>query len=198
MRRVVDDKILLLVIYVDDILVLADEAEIERLNQAFVKEYQWITMEISSIHSYLGMQIQFHQGYAMINMSHFVDKLLQTCGEDDLTEFKCPATKKLFAVDEKATKLTEAERKAFHTNVAKLLYLTKRARPDILTAVSFLCTQVTRATVQDRLKLRRVLGYLKRTKQKTLQLNIGDYCGDYLLMWTQPLHRILMPNRRLV
>ena len=60
-------------------------------------------------------------------------------------------------------------------NVAKLLYLTKRARPDILTAVGFLCTRVTRATMQDKLKLRRVLGYLKRTKKKTLHLKIGDH-----------------------
>jgi hypothetical protein len=43
----------------------------------------------------------------------------------------------------------------------KLLYLAKRARPDILTVVMFLCMRVQNATVQDRSKLDRVLGYLK-------------------------------------
>ena len=44
MRKVVADKIFLLVIYVDDILILAEEEEIEHLHAAFVQEYQWITM----------------------------------------------------------------------------------------------------------------------------------------------------------
>mmetsp|Transcript_1494 Transcript_1494/g.2315 ORF Transcript_1494/g.2315 Transcript_1494/m.2315 type:complete len:129 (+) Transcript_1494:204-590(+) len=74
------------------------------------------------------------------DMSNFVQKLLLTCGEENLREFTSPAGKDLFAVTEQAVALTEQERKKFHTNVAKLLYLTKRARPDILTAVSFLCT----------------------------------------------------------
>lgn len=80
----------------------------------------------------------------------------------------------LVFVDDKASPLSEADRKLFHTSVAKLLYLSKRSRLDILTAVGFLCTRVTRATVQERLKLRRVLGYLKRTKKKTLHLKVGD------------------------
>jgi hypothetical protein len=52
----------------------------------------------------------------------------------------------------------------------KLLYLSKRARPDIMTAVSFLCTRVTKATAEDKSKLNRVLGYLQRTQQSTLVL----------------------------
>ena len=131
-------------------------------------------MEIDSVHSYLGMQIEFHKQHATINMTHFVEKLLQTSGEENLREFAYPATKDIFTVDTKAKALTEGERKQYHTNVAKLLYLSKRARPDILTAVGFLCTRVTCATIQDRVKLRRVLGYLKRTKEKVLNLKIGD------------------------
>mgnify|MGYP007038414176 CR=1 FL=1 len=57
--------------------------------------------------------------------------------------------KTLFAIDETAELLPEAERKVFHTAVARLLYLSKRARPDIMTVVAFLCTRVTRATTED-------------------------------------------------
>lgn len=39
MRKIVGDKVYLLVIYVDDILVLADEHEIERIRDAFVQYY---------------------------------------------------------------------------------------------------------------------------------------------------------------
>lgn len=66
--------------------------------------------------------------------------------------------------------MSEKSRKLFHTTTAKLLYLAKRARPDILTAVTFLCTRVQRATVEDMQKLERVLGYLKHTQDRVLML----------------------------
>ena len=43
-----------------------------------------------------------------------------------------------------------------------MLYITKRARPDIETAVAFLCTRVSKSTHADWLKLKRVLGFLKK------------------------------------
>ena len=133
-------KIFLLLIYADDILVLADEGEMERLRKAFVNEYKWITIDYGSIHSYLGMQIVFQDGYPIIDMTHFVDKLLLNCGDTEIVEFNCPATKNLFNIDEKAECLSEKDRTQFHRNMAKLLYLTKRARPDILTPVDFVYT----------------------------------------------------------
>jgi hypothetical protein len=54
--------------------------------------------------------------------------------------------------------------------MAKLLYISKRARPDILTIVMFLCTRVQYASKQDREKLERVLGYLKWTEEEVLVL----------------------------
>jgi hypothetical protein len=51
----------------------------------------------------------------------------------------------------------------FHSVTAKLLYVSKRARVDIQLAIAFLCTRVTRSTEQDRLKLARVLEFLKGT-----------------------------------
>jgi hypothetical protein len=48
--------------------------------------------------------------------------------------------------------------------VAKLLYLSRRARPDIIVTVSFLCTRVKEPMVGDRDKLFHLLGYLKRMK----------------------------------
>ena len=139
LRRIVEDKVYLLTIYVDDILVLADEEEVQRIRDAFVEEYQWITIDVSDSHSYLGMQLMLKEGTVVVDMSNFIDKLLLSCGEDNLREFPLPAGKELFNVSEKAVCLSESDRKKFHTNVAKLLYLTKRARPDILTAVGF-CT----------------------------------------------------------
>jgi hypothetical protein len=170
MRKIVGSKIFLLVIYVDDILVFANDEEMKNLKDAFIKEFQWITMEVGASHSYLGMQITMKDRRAIIDMSNFIEKLLDNCNEKELKKHSSPAGKDIFTVDEKASVLNEAERRSFHTSVAKLLYLSKRARPDILTATGFLCTRVTCATEQDRAKLRRLLGYLKATRKKKLHL----------------------------
>jgi hypothetical protein len=53
---------------------------------------------------------------------------------------------------------------------AKLLYLAKRARPDILTMVCFLNTRVQEATQDDRRRLYQVLGNLKGTANTCLKL----------------------------
>jgi hypothetical protein len=49
--------------------------------------------------------------------------------------------------------------------MAKLLYLAKRARPDILMVISFLCTRVKAPTEEDLTKLLHTLGYLQATQQ---------------------------------
>ena len=51
-------------------------------------------------------------------------------------------------------------REIFHSRVAKLLYLAKRCRPEILPSIIFLTGRVQCATEEDWGKLNRVLHYL--------------------------------------
>jgi hypothetical protein len=51
----------------------------------------------------------------------------------------------------------------FHHNTAKLLFLAKRARPDIQLAVAFLCTRVQHPDIDDYKKLGRLMKYLEAT-----------------------------------
>ena len=53
--------------------------------------------------------------------------------------------------------------KAFHSISAKLLYVSNRARLDLKLAIAFLCTRVSKSTIQDWVKLKRVLQYVKGT-----------------------------------
>jgi len=47
--------------------------------------------------------------------------------------------------------------------VARLLFLSKRARPDLQTAIAFLCTRVQSPDVDDNKKLGRVMRHLRET-----------------------------------
>jgi hypothetical protein len=62
----------------------------------------------------------------------------------------------------------------FHTRVAKLLYLAKRVRPDILVTTVFLTTRVLRPNEEDLSKLNRVIRYLRNTKHLGIVLEPGD------------------------
>jgi len=165
---IVGDIVYFLLIYVDDILLLAEQQEIERMKEVFLQHFTWITMEIAEKHSYLGMLISLRPGEVEIDMEFYVRKVLK--GYNNLLLANTPATKKLFEESTKRVVLTEEEKKKFHMTVARLLYLSKRARPDILTAVGFLCTRVKEPTVEDKQKLLRLLGYLQASVNKKLLL----------------------------
>ena len=89
---------------------------------------------------------------------------------NNIKQRAAPGNKSYFILDHDAAVLLEIQRKIFHTTTAKLVYLAKRARPDILTFTSFLCTHVKAPTEEDLQKLMHTLGYLCATQQTTLVL----------------------------
>jgi hypothetical protein len=61
----------------------------------------------------------------------------------------------------------------FHKYVAKILYLAKRARPELLTAVSYLATRVTKCDGDDVDKLIRLIRYIRGTRELGMILRPG-------------------------
>jgi len=166
-RKRVAGRIFVLLLYVDDILAQVDEKEAEHLRKHLMRKFGEVQFEVGSKLSYLGMQIDVRDEGTIVDMSFYVKKLL----EGTLVKGQSsPGNHNSFIVDEYVQRLEESERKYFHSTTAKLLYLAKRARPDILTVVIFLCTRVQDTTVQDRDKLDRVLGYLKWTEDYVMIL----------------------------
>jgi hypothetical protein len=113
------------------------------------------------------MEISIAERGVTVDMTFYTKKILE---EEDVVEMKSPCPRTMFIVESSVNLLDEETRKWFHTKTAKLLYLAKRARPDILTAVSFLCTRVQSATTEDAVKLARVLGYIKSTVDQVLYI----------------------------
>jgi hypothetical protein len=150
----------ILILYVDDILLFADDVEINRVEAFMKKEFQWITVIKNNTQSYLGMNITVEKNLVTVDMNYFTQQLLTEFTGDQT--YTAPAVKECFKT-EPSVMLDDDAKKRFHTTVAKLLYLSKRARPDILTAVSFLCTRVTKPMKSDLRKLSHVIGYLRGT-----------------------------------
>ena len=95
-------------------------------------------------HDYLGMEMDFLQpGSVRVKMERYVQEMVATFLDQSEVqkEVVSPAADNLFQVREE--KLLELERAdVFHTIVAKGLFVAKRARPDIMMTIAFLCTQV--------------------------------------------------------
>jgi len=68
-----------------------------------------------------------------------------------------PCGNNTLIISENVEKLTEENKKKWHSVVAKLLYVSKRTRPEILFGVNFLRTKVQELSVEDAVKLGRIM-----------------------------------------
>ena len=126
-------------------------------------------------HVYLGMNFDFTIDKSVrINMTKYVKEMLEDYPEQLKGKSKTPANEKLFRVNDSSTKLDREKAEVFHTFVAKGLFLSKRARPDIQTVIAFLCTRVQQPNVEDWYKLHRLMDYLKRTKNDCLVMTMDN------------------------
>ena len=90
------------------------------------------------------------------------------------TAHAIPATCAMFDTRESAPKLGQSNHDSFRSYVLKILYLSRRARPETLTAIVFLSTRVQCSDADDLAKLKRVLGYLYGCPDRGIALIIGD------------------------
>jgi hypothetical protein len=159
------------VIHVDDLKIsCADGRGVEDVIKELTRVYGKINAHREKVLDYLGMDFDYSvPGCVTISMPGMVDQIVE---EMEITEsIRTPAAMDLFHVDEDLPQLEAQKKEKFHSVVAKLLYMAKRARPDILTAVAFLTTRCTCPTAQDWNKLVRAVKYLKGTRDLGLKLS---------------------------
>jgi hypothetical protein len=93
-----------------------------------------------------------------VDMIMYVEGLLANVPSDMCGMANTPAASHLLEINNKNPTLLEAnKRDMFHSLVAKLLYLAKRGRPDIMLAISFLCARVRNPDIDDYRKLGQVV-----------------------------------------
>jgi Reverse transcriptase (RNA-dependent DNA polymerase) len=105
-------------------------------------------------HTFLGMDFVFNENETVsISMKNYLKEAIGASKLIVTKQAATPARKDLFEIDESIPLLGKPESESFHSVVAKLLYVSLHGRPDILLAVSFLCTRVSKSTVQDQKKI---------------------------------------------
>ena len=85
-----------------------------------------------------------------------------------------PRYKDFVVIEGKADELTPRQQQKFGSIVPKLLWVTKRGRPDIELPVAFLCTRISKCNSLDWKKLRRLLHFLYATINDVRILSIEN------------------------
>ena len=173
-KKCTDGNQTTIVLHVDDLLVTnANESNLDAFYSYLKGVYKETRIVRGKVLDYVGMSFDFTvPGEAKVTMANCINDILGD-GED-LKEAITPASSTLFDI-RPATKATTEENKWFHSVTAKVLYLAKRVRPECLTAVAFLSTRVNECDQDDLSKLKRLLGYLKGTRERGIVLRIGEH-----------------------
>lgn len=123
-----------------------------------------MTVTRGKVHVFLGMRIKYkNNGTAEVSMRDYLQEVITELEMDIKKTVATLAQMNLFNVNPDAKRLGKHKAEVFHSVVAKLLYVSKCVRMDILLGIGFLCTRVLKCTMQDKTKLRRVLEYWNGT-----------------------------------
>jgi hypothetical protein len=121
------------------------------------------------IHEYLGMTFDYSTPKRVyVGMTEYIESMIDESSMklDERDKAPSPASEKLLSLDDKSVLLDKTRAEEYHTIVNKGLYASKRARPDIHTVISFLCTRVKHPAEEDWQKLTRLMKYLNGTRKR--------------------------------
>jgi len=168
-----DDSIITL--HVDDLLILCATIG---LRDSILRElqirYRTLNIVTGLVHDYLGMRFTFSpDGRVNISMTGYINNIKRDY--DYLSgSASTPASLELFSANSNSAKLNEEHAYNYHSCVARLLFLSKRTYPSLLTSVAYLSTRIQCSTDQDANKLKRVLKYITTSPPGVLDFHPSD------------------------
>lgn len=158
--------------HVDDLLVTSKSKSLVDKTVDFLKtKFRAITVVRGKKHSYLALNIEIKEIGIVIDMIGYELKVLKDHKSD--SRVNSPGNDDLFDEMEDLERLSSAKAEEFHSKTAQLIFLAKRVRLDILTAVSHMASRVTKSTKDDEKKLNRILSYLSNNPGEALILKWG-------------------------
>jgi hypothetical protein len=115
-----------------------------------------------------------------VTMIPYLQEIIDEFPDDLGKAASTPAANHLFEESHNPILICVEKAKVFHHTVAKLLWAALQARPDLLTALSFLTSKVKSPDEDDYKKLIRALSYLRNTIELPLILSAD---GSHVIKW---------------
>lgn len=158
--------------------------EIDRVSKSLKQEFEITDLGEPSL--FLGMEIHRRNGQYSVSLSSYIDKIVSRFGLQDAKTSKSPMDTGFASTVDSST--------PFHDNteyrslVGALLYIAVCARPDVAVSAAILGRKVCAPTTADWTAAKRVLRFLKATKDMRLEFynnsdsligySDADWAGD--------------------
>ena len=192
-KRMVNGKQQTISFHVDDRKLSHVDPEVNRdFVETLRKEYESIfedgsgkmKVHTGKIHEYLGMTLDYSlKGIVKISMLKYIKELIadfERIMPHEKGTKSCAAPPDLFTVNHECDKLSKTKAEQFHSLVMKVLFTTKRARPDSGTSMSFLMTRTGQPGLNDWSKLAHLMNCFRGTDDLPLVLSAD---GSGILKW---------------
>jgi Reverse transcriptase (RNA-dependent DNA polymerase) len=131
-------------------------------------------------HTYLGMDLDFDNRKLKVTMIPYLQEIIDEFPDEIGKASSTPAALHLFDESDDPVPLSAEKSKIFHHTVAKVLWAAIRARPDLLTTLSYLTCKVKNPDEDDYKKLKRMLSYIRETITLPLVLSAD---GTRVIKW---------------
>ena len=142
-----------------------------------------IPVAIGKKHTYVGMDLEYSSpGEVIVSMGSYITEVIDELPEEMTKTTKTPAGNHLLKVDDACVKLCERDKIILHRLVEKILFLSKRARPDIQPTIALLTTRVRNPDEDNRKKLQSVLSYLD-AKINSVELHLNEKNLNVVHWW---------------
>ena len=159
-NKVINGKQCTIVWYIDDNKVShVDKNVVTEVIELMKRHFGDLVVTRGKKHNFLGMDISITEDKNIeIGMKDQLNEAVASFeeieGESVSETVNSSAKHHLRYVDDTCKKLNGTKKEVFHSVVQKLLYIMKRYMPDLETAVSYLCTRVSKSDIDDWKKLR--------------------------------------------
>ncbi|CAI7890882.1 unnamed protein product [Closterium sp. NIES-53] len=172
------EKLLLLLVYVDDILLFSPSMEqIERTQKLLMDNFK--CKMLGDVHYYLGLQIErdVEKRWLKVHQSHYISGVMErygvTGGRTVMTPF--PAGFKLKKAAEEADVLEDEQRNEYQSLIGSVMYAAVHTRPDASFGVGQLARVVQRPTEEQLEVAKRLVCYLRSTASAGVQFSAGGH-----------------------
>ena len=121
---------------------------------------------------FLGLEIGHKHGQYSVSVTNYIERVAEEFGLRDAKSAKSPMDTGYTKTEDKSPALSDIT--AYRSLVGALLYIAVCARPDIAACVSILGRKVSAPTEVDWVAAKRVVRYLKTTKDWKLKFGTSD------------------------
>jgi hypothetical protein len=184
------DQKLIIGLYVDDMIILADDIQVVRDFKAGI-EKRWEIKDLGEVRRILGLEITRDRAKRTIKIAQevYTDEIITEYGLTDARDAKTPPVSLEMLEPTSETDIL-ADTDQYRRVIGKLLYLMRGSRPDICFAVSRLSRYIARPAEKHWRGAMQVLRYVKGTRKFGISFSglekgsriegyvDSDYAGD--------------------